>query len=116
MKDKSPDKNIVPQTPVHISDRARSEIADTLTANKIPGSYGLRVGLRGGACSATYLLGFDTATSHDQVYDVQGVQVIIDRRHMMYVLGAAIDFEESEHGRGFTINMPSDVKNELNSI
>lgn len=111
MKDRSPDKNIVPETPVHISDRARSEIADTFTANKIPASYGLRVGLRGGACSATYLLGFDTATSHDQVYDVEGVRVMIDRRHLMYVLGAAIDYEESEHGQGFTINMPSDAKN-----
>lgn len=116
MKNKSPDKNIVLETPVHISDRARSEIADTFTANKIPDSYGLRVGLRGGACSATYLLGFDTETNYDQVYEVDGVQVIIDRRHLMYVLGADIDYEEGEQGQGFTINMPSESKDAVSVI
>jgi iron-sulfur cluster assembly protein len=109
MKGELPNKNIVLDAPVHISDRARLEIMDTLIANKIPGTYGLRVGLRGGACSATYLLGFDTETSFDQVYEVDGVRVIIDRRHLMYVLGANIDYEEGEHGQGFTINVPSNA-------
>ncbi|MPR32569.1 HesB/IscA family protein [Salmonirosea aquatica] len=106
MKDKSLDENTVPESPVHISARARAEIMDTFTANKIPDAYGLRVGLRGGACSATYLLGFDTATPHDQEYDVEGIRVIIDRRHLMYVLGAAVDYEENPQEQGFTINMP----------
>ena len=107
MKDKSPSKNIVLAAPVQISDRARNEIVDTFTANKIPDVYGLRVGLRGGACSATYLLGFDMVAQEDQVYEVSGIRVIIDRRHLMYVLGALIDYEEGTQGQGFTINMPS---------
>lgn len=109
MKDNLRDKNSLPDAPVHISDRARSEIVDTFTANKIPDTYGLRVGLRGGACSATFLLGFDTVATEDQVYDVAGIQVIIDRRHLMYVLGAVIDYEVGTLAGGFTINMPSDA-------
>lgn len=101
-----PDKNTLSTPPVHISDRARAEIADTFAANKIPDTYGLRVGLRGGACSATFLLGFDTVASEDQVYLVDGIRVIIDRRHLMYVLGVLIDYEEGEQGQGFTIEMP----------
>ncbi len=116
MKDKALNKNIILDTPVHISARARAEIRDTFIANKIPDNYGLRVGLRGGACSATHLLGFDTVTNHDQVYDVDGVRVFIDRRHLMYVLGADIDYEEGENGQGFTINMPSGVNNGINVI
>jgi len=107
MNDKSRDKNTFLIAPVQISDRARVEIMDTFTANKIPETYALRVGLRGGACSATYLLGFDTATQEDQVYNMDGIQIIIDRRHLMYVLGAIIDYEEGTQGQGFTINMPS---------
>ena len=42
----------------------------------------------------------------DRLYSVQGIRVIIDRRHLMYVLGAMIDYEEGEHGEGFTIEMP----------
>ena len=106
MPENSPDKNTLSAPPVHISDRACAEIVDTFTANKIPDTYGLRVGLRGGACSATYLLGFDTATDQDQLYSVRGIKVIIDRRHLMYVLGAMIDYEEGEQAQGFTIEMP----------
>ncbi|TDB61203.1 iron-sulfur cluster assembly accessory protein [Arundinibacter roseus] len=92
------------EAPVQISARAKMEISETLTANKIPDSYGLRVGLRGGGCSATFLLGFDTATDKDQVYIIEGIQVFIDKRHLMYVLGATIDYEEGENGRGFTVS------------
>lgn len=89
--------------PVHISERAQAEIRETFRANKIPKEYGLRVGLRGGACSATFLLGFDIPTSDDRLYKVDGIKVLIDRRHLMYVLGVTVDYEEGEEGAGFTI-------------
>ncbi len=95
--------------PVHISERAKSEIRETLAANKIPETYGLRVGLRGGGCSATFLLGFDTPTTTDQVYEIEGVKVIIDRRHLMYVLGVTIGYEETEAGHGFTVTTSVDT-------
>ncbi len=97
------DVNNVLDAPVHISERALAEIAETMTDNKIPDTYGLRVGLRGGACSATFLLGFDTITEHDEVYFVESVKVIIDRRHLMYVVGVTIDYEEGANGNGFTV-------------
>lgn len=99
----APEINNVLEAPVHISERARFEILDTLSVNKIPDTYGLRVGLRGGGCSATFLLGFDTETEADQAYAINGIKVIIDRRHLMYVLGVWIDYEEGVNGQGFTI-------------
>ena len=99
-----PEENNVLPAPVRISERARLEVIDTLTANKVPDTYGLRVGMRGGGCSGTFLLGFDTPGEQDQVYRVDGLRVIIDRRHLMYVLGVLIDFEEGSYGRGFTVS------------
>ncbi len=96
------------EQPIQISSRAISEITETLSANKIPDSYGLRVGIRGGGCSGTFLLGFDTATEQDQVYQVEGVKVIIDRKHLMYVLGVEVDYEEAANGAGFTVSMKKD--------
>jgi iron-sulfur cluster assembly protein len=96
-------KNNDLEAPVRISERAKAEILDTLTANKIPDTYGLRVGLKGGGCSGTFLLGFDTAGDQDQTYLIDGVKVLIDRRHLMYVLGVVVDYEEGTHGRGFTV-------------
>lgn len=89
--------------PVRITTRARAEITEALEANKIPATYGLRIGLRGGGCGATFLLGFDLPAESDQLYEVAGVRVIIDRRHLMYVLGAQIDYEENDEQAGFTI-------------
>lgn len=101
---KTPEGNNALAAPVHISERAKAEIRETFRANKIPDEYGLRVGLRGGACSATFLLGFDTPTTDDQAYEVDGIRVLIDRRHLMYVLGVLVDYEEGAQGAGFTIS------------
>lgn len=84
--------------PVTITERARQEISDTLTANKIPDTYGLRVGIRGGGCSGTFVLGFDTQNEHDRVYEINTVKVFIDKRHLLYVVGAEVDFIPSEGG------------------
>ena len=74
--------------PVHVLPEARQQIVDTLLANKIPAEYGLRVGVRGGGCGASWLLGFDLPGPADEVYNVEGVLVIIDRKHLLYVLGS----------------------------
>lgn len=104
-----PEKNNDLVAPVRLTDRARHEIFDTLSANKIPDTYGLRVGLKGGGCSGTFLLGFDTRAQMDQEYLVDGIKVLIDRRHLMYVLGVVVDFEEGAYGRGFTVFLPDKV-------
>lgn len=92
------------EQPITITEKAKAEIISTLQANKIPDTYGLRVGIRGGACSGTFLLGFDTQTEFDQAYLIDGVRVYIDRRHLMYVVGISVDFEEGLNGSGYTVS------------
>jgi iron-sulfur cluster assembly protein len=88
---------------VTLSEIARTEILKSLNSPQIPEGYALRVGLKGGACSATYLLGLDKATEHDEVYEIEGVKILIDRRHLMYLIGVKVDYAETETGLGFTI-------------
>ncbi len=95
---------MVMKNPVQITPKAIEEINNTLQANKIPDTYGLRVGLRGGGCGATFLLGFDTPTEMDQAYTIEGVRVIIDKRHLMYVLGVSVDYEDGMNGSGYTVS------------
>jgi iron-sulfur cluster assembly protein len=92
------------ESPIQLTEKAKQEIKTTLQANKIPDTYGLRVGLRGGACSGTFLLGFDTATEFDQTYLIEGIQVFIDKRHLMYVIGVSVDYEEGANGSGYTVS------------
>ncbi len=90
--------------PVQITALAQQEIIDTLKTNKIPDTYGLRVGMKGGGCAGQLLLGFDTPTINDQVYWLHSIKILIDKRHLMYVINTEIDFEETENGTGFSIN------------
>ena len=91
--------------PVYVRPAARQQILDTLRANKIPADYGLRVGVRGGGCGVSWLLGLDLPGPSDEVYNVEGVQVIIDRKHLLYVLGAEIGYESG----GYTVDKPPSV-------
>jgi iron-sulfur cluster assembly protein len=90
-------------TPVKFTEKARQEILNTLNSPRIPEGYALRVGLKGGACSASYLLGLDKATENDEVYLVEDVRVVIDKRHLMYLLGVEIDYQQTDDGMGYTI-------------
>ncbi|MBO0949109.1 HesB/IscA family protein [Fibrella forsythiae] len=96
--------------PVQIRPEARARIIDTLTTQKIPAEYGLRVGVKGGGCGSSWLLGFDLPGPTDDIYSVDGVRVIIDKRHLLYVLDATIGFEQTEEGNGFVVNRPGDLK------
>ena len=91
------------ENPIQITNKAKDEIVSTLTANKIPDTYGLRVGLKGGSCGGTFLLGFDTKTEFDHRYIIDGIQVFIDKRQLMYVIGLSVDYEEGTNGSGYTV-------------
>jgi iron-sulfur cluster assembly protein len=82
---------------------AKEEITKTLNSPQIPDGYALRVGIKGGACSANYLLGLDKATEQDEIYEIEGVKVVIDRKHLMYLIGIRIDYTQTEAGLGFVI-------------
>ncbi|MBC7920321.1 MAG: iron-sulfur cluster assembly accessory protein [Ferruginibacter sp.] len=99
-----------PFVPVTLTPLAAGEIR-VLMAEKAPGAeYGLRVGLRGGGCGgASFLLGFDKRRETDNAYSIHGIPVLVDRKHVMYLLGMEIDFEDGENGRGFTFNHPREL-------
>ena len=96
-----------------ITPSALQAIRDVIEGQRVPEGYCLRVGVRGGgpACaSVSYLLGFDQAREADLRYEVEGLQVLIDRAQSMYVLGMEIDWFEDEQQRGFVFNNPSQRK------
>ena len=54
----------------------------------------------------SYLLGFDTQKETDERYEINGVPVLVDKRHSMYILGMEVDFEDGLNARGFVFNNP----------
>lgn len=74
----------------------------------VPDGYGLRVGVKGGGCSGfSYLLGFDVKKEKDQVYEIDGMQVFIEKTHAMYLIGMEIDWHDDLNNRGFIFENPN---------
>lgn len=72
----------------------------------------LRVRILGGGCS-----GYQTKLDLDEVFDeikdnvfeTEGIKVVIDKRSALYLEGASVDYHEDLNKRGFVVNNPSAV-------
>lgn len=91
---------------VEITQKAVEEIQKIKTANNIPATHGLRVGIKGGGCCGmNYALGFEEESGEDDsVYESNGLKIFLDKLSGDYLAGAQLDFQESEYGRGFVFN------------
>ena len=87
--------------PVSFSAEALREIRKIMSTKGIPPDYHLRVGVRGGGCGVTHIIGFDRCGEQDVSYEMDGVTVIYDRRQLMYLIGKRVEFHEGDDRRGF---------------
>ena len=93
--------------PVTISPKALEEIRKTIQTKNIPEGYGLRVGVKGGGCGVTLIIGFDQRKDGDHAYVVEDIPVYVDKKHTLYLMGKEVDFYDGEEGRGFTfVDLP----------
>jgi len=69
---------------------------------------GLRIYVQGGGCSGfSYGMVLDEAADGDQVFDTDGIKVIVDPMSMRYLEGAEVDYKEDLMGGGFAIKNPN---------
>ena len=69
----------------------------------------LRIAVQPGGCSGLrYQLFFDERNlDGDQVREFDGVNVVVDRMSVPYLMGASIDFVDTIEKQGFTIDNPT---------
>lgn len=97
--------------PVGLTDGAVREIRRLMQSEAITADKGLRIGVKGGGCAGfSYITAFDTPGPTDQVFDVEGIRLIIDPLHELYLKGTRIDFEQGLNNRGFTYQNPNASK------
>ncbi|WP_299810049.1 iron-sulfur cluster assembly protein IscA [uncultured Shewanella sp.] len=70
---------------------------------------GLRLGLKTSGCSGmAYVLEFvDDLNDDDEIYDVDGVKIIIDAKSFIYLQGIELDFIKEGLNEGFQFNNPN---------
>ena len=95
--------------PVQFTASALAEIRRLISTN--PANRYLRVGVKGGGCSGlTYVLGFDEKQENDELHDYEGVPVIMNKAHGIYLAGMEIDWQDGLNARGFSFNNPNASK------
>ena len=95
-------------TPISLTPSAIKQLARIKAEQNLDETHGLRVGVKGGGCSGfSYVLGFDTQKDKDDVFDIAGMKVLMEKSHGIYLIGMEIDWHEGLENRGFTFSNPN---------
>ena len=95
-------------SPVTFTASAVAEIKRLMTEPGFDSSNKLRVGVKGGGCSGmTYVLGFDAKTDKDEIFEIDGIQVVMEKSHGIYLMGMEVDWQGGLNSRGFTFKNPN---------
>lgn len=96
---------------ITISDRAIARIEQIRAKQGVSSDAYLKVGVVSGGCSGlTYNLEFDsefTPTDADKVFEINGINVLVDMRSFLYLAGTELDYTDGLDGEGFHFHNPN---------
>lgn len=96
------------ESPISLTANAVNEVKRLMNATDFDKETFLRIGVKGGGCSGmSYMLGFDKKESDDEVYDIDGIQVLMKKAHSIYLFGMQVNFEDGLNARGFVFQNPN---------
>jgi iron-sulfur cluster assembly protein len=94
-------------SPIHFTGGAIEEIRRIQHAQRLPEGQFVRIGVKGGGCSGlSYILEVDQITEHDELFEEDGFQYVMDKRHRLYLQGTELYFAKGLDARGFEFKNP----------
>lgn len=99
---------VLEKPPVGFTSTALEELKRLYNSLELKDESALRIGVKGGGCSGmSYMLAFDKPEESDNKYVIEGIPVVMNKAHVMYVLGMEVDWENGLDNRGFSFNNPN---------
>jgi iron-sulfur cluster assembly protein len=94
---------------ITVSDKAKKRIEELIIEQNYTPSHFLRVGVESGGCSGlSYKLDFDNELKPgDEKFGDKGVEIVTDKRSVLYLFGTELDFTDGLNGKGFTFINPN---------
>ena len=95
---------------IKVSDLAKEKAIQLMTEDGFnPLEDYIRVGVKSGGCSGLeYMLKFDNQkTDSDQVFEDNGIKIIIDKKSILYLAGTILEYSGGLNGKGFIFNNPN---------
>jgi iron-sulfur cluster assembly accessory protein len=94
---------------ITLTERAATELKDLMKSQE-QASAALRVWVQGGGCSGlSYGMALDCETpdESDQVFDHDGIKILVDPMSLNYMDGSSVDYVDDVLGGGFKIENPN---------
>ena len=95
---------------IQLTENAVSEVKRIRIADPANANAHLRVQVVGGGCSGmSYKLEFESTpvVESDRVFEKDGVQLVVDKKSLLYLTGTELDFSGGLNGKGFVFNNPN---------
>jgi iron-sulfur cluster assembly protein len=95
--------------PITVTESAIERVKHLLDQRGKP-SKGIRIGVRTKGCSGlSYTLEYaDDISPYDEVVTAGDIQILIDPKAIMFIIGSQMDFVDSELQSGFVFNNPNE--------
>jgi iron-sulfur cluster insertion protein len=93
---------------IQLTEKAITKIKEIAESEGL--QLSIRVKVKGGSCAGFVNdMEFDEITTDlDEIFEQDGIKVIIDPMSLQYLEGAVVDYIESEFQAGFTIKSPQE--------
>lgn len=94
---------------ITVSNAAKEHAVNLIKDENKPEDTFIRVGVDGGGCSGLmYNLVFDNILKEgDQLFEDNGVKVVVDRKSFLYLVGTELDYSGGLNGKGFIFKNPN---------
>lgn len=95
---------------ITVTEKAAGEVKRIIEEQQFKEKVYLRMRVVGGGCSGfQHKLDLDLNVNPklDEVYEFHGIPVVVDKRSLMYLDNAQVDFHDEINRRGFSISNPN---------
>ena len=102
-------RNVEGEAPLKLTAKAIEMAKKAIDRRETP-AKGLRLGVRGGGCSGvSYAIEFaDKIRGRDNVFEFEGVNVVVDPKSLVYLRGSILDYEVKLMEHGFKFRNPNE--------
>ena len=97
---------------ITFSDKAKLRLKEIMSSKEYQNSSGVRISVKSGGCAGmTYEMNYvDQSIDGDEKIEVEGVNVFIDPKAIMYLLGTEMDYKTDKFTSSFVFNNPNETE------
>jgi iron-sulfur cluster assembly protein len=94
------------------SDQAKTRLKEIMSSKEYKNTLGLRISVKSGGCAGmTYDMNYvEELVDGDEKIEVEGVNVFIDPKAIMYLLGTKMDYKVDKFTSSFVFNNPNETE------